>query len=169
MAGTYYDTLFSKISPSLSSLELILREHDDDMQVWRVGAGYTMNAFTVNFVYENQQFDDVGIWRRNYSVINPRSEYEADAWQVSAAYDFGNNRIKLAYGENDADVVTESGPISGKSQHWTLGLDHKLSKRTMAYAQYAHAESDADYEADGRDYSMDEETSGFSIGLVHSF
>ncbi|WP_370738173.1 porin [Solemya elarraichensis gill symbiont] len=80
---------------------------------------------------------------------------------MGAAYDFGNNRIKVAYGENDSDRDNRS---PGESEHWAIGLDHKLSKRTKAYAVYANADGEND-----RQGPETQDLSGFSLGLMHSF
>ena len=152
---------------------------------WRVGAGYTINAFTFNAVYENQK-----------DGVYSNATYDRDIWQISAAYDFGNNRIKFAYGENKSDgtysdsmtefpVLTEYHSSEDfESKNWAIGLDHKLSKRTTAYIQYAAAEStsvseSSEYREDlqntGRwaqedsGWKTDYDISGFSMGLIHNF
>ena len=141
---------------------------------WRIGAGYTINAFTVNAVYENQE--------SSWSGVNE----DNDVWQISGAYDFGNNRLKVAYGENKGDY--NCGMYCGydsKRKSWAIGLDHNLSKRTKAYIVYAQADNSVDYDhppidelpndlvrvrvssLSFEDPNMD--VSGFSMGLMHSF
>ena len=142
--------------------------------MWRVGAGYTINAFTFNFVYENQEIGDFDV--DNYYGAS----WDADIWQISAAYDFGNNRIKAAYGEHDATMVGEGITFDwtdeAKSTHWAIGLDHKLSKRTTAYAQYAEAKADSikstgrlDGQVERVEHSPGGKKNGFSMGLIHNF
>ena len=135
---------------------------------WRVGAGYTINAFTVNAVYENQESKESNvIWT---------SSQENDVWQISGAYDFGNNRIKAAYGENSGEWRCRESFIclfapdhNEKIKAWAVGIDHKLSKRTTAYAVYADNDYSRDpvYEEWGDD--ANQQISGFSMGMIHNF
>jgi len=110
---------------------------------WRLGLGYTANGFHVGFIYEER--DD----------IEADSDWDADSWQLSASYTFGNNVIKAAYGEEDDDYY-------GDAELFSIGLDHKLSKRTKVYAAYADYDAD---EHDGYDYDYD----SFGVGIVHKF
>ena len=144
-------------------------ENDSTFKKWRIGAGYTMNAFTVNFVYENHDVGDIDKGDLYYGM-----SYEADIWQISGAYDFGNNRVKVAYGQNDASLTDDDWIDNGKSTHWAVGWDHKLSKRTTAYAQYAQAKADDVYSTERETGTKFPEgdggtISGFSIGLIHNF
>ncbi|GAB6041197.1 porin [Endothiovibrio diazotrophicus] len=110
-----------------------------DLDMWRFGIGYSMDAFKVGFVYENE---DVGA--------------DFDIYQLSAAYKFGNNVVKGMYGETDGNAL---GTI-GKGDSWGIGLDHHFSKRTKVYAQYVEIDPDA---------AGVSNTDTFSVGMVHSF
>ncbi|OOZ72547.1 hypothetical protein BOW49_10845 [Solemya velum gill symbiont] len=116
----------------------------DHVSKWRVGAGYTMNAFTLNGIYESRD-------RNNQGTQNH--------WQVQGGYSFGNNVAKAMYG------VSDSLNDSNKSS-WALGLDHKLSKRTSAYALYVDSEHNLASEM-GCDSPCAGD--GFSFGMIHNF
>jgi predicted porin len=128
-------------------------------QKWRIGVGYTINTFTLNAIYENDHSGWSG---------GPTDD-DHDIWQVSGAYDFGNNRIKAAYGENSGEHTYEFGATESKRKSWAIGLDHKLSKRTTAYAVYA----DVSNSSSGRGMVMlsspEPDVDGFSMGLIHNF
>ena len=169
---------FGGFSPALSPISGdshsdSIHEWDEPLKKWRIGIGYTINAFTLGAVYENQ--DSSGL----DSERHDRTNYEADIWQISGAYDFGNNRVKVAYGENKANLIQTDCDTcdkfhGAKSKHFAIGLDHKLSKRTTAYLVYAQADIDDIFEEDSTDSGDDRlyqggEESGFSIGLIHNF
>ena len=145
---------------------------DLDDKKWRIGAGYTINAFTVNFVYEDRDMSIVGAPE---DVSLP-----ANIWQVSGAYDFGNNRIKAAYGKYDGGLTHEGDEILSMDRtSWAIGWDHKLSKRTTAYAAYASADNDFKLhgvsetpgvaEVELPSLGVGVEVTGFSMGLIHNF
>jgi predicted porin len=138
-----------------------------DAQAWRLGLGLLDWAgFTLTAVYENQdQFNN----DRYAGVISadPASTFlipvakEADLWQIQAGYSFGNSMIKAMYGQGDYtgdDIIAggnfisiNGGPaffqrtaqeIDFKTETWSVGFDHNLSKRTKAYALYTSVDSD---------------------------
>ncbi|MCP4126751.1 MAG: porin [Gammaproteobacteria bacterium] len=118
---------------------------DADYDKWRIGLGYTANGFHAGFVYEDRDVD-------HYT--------DGDSWQISGSYTFGNNVLKAAFGEADGIINNSAmGFYVDDAEMWSVGLDHKLSKRTKVYAQYA------DYDTDTDDTDMD----AFSVGIVHKF
>jgi predicted porin len=123
----------------------ILGPADNDLETdskWRVGLGLLdWNGFTLAGVYENQD-DLFGI-----------RDADADLWQISAGYGFGNSMVKGFYGNNDNDLDLLD------RESWGIGFDHNFSKRTKAYVLY----TDVDYDADDLDWSA------FSLGMMHSF
>ncbi|OOZ37682.1 porin [Solemya elarraichensis gill symbiont] len=127
---------------------------------YRVGAGYTMNNLTVNGVFEHRvrDFGDISFWAYDQEL-----EAESDIWQVSAVYTFGNNALKVAYGQGDMSMGIGKSWDSGESfSDWfgldgtfdsigaelygeqeviSVGLEHNFSKRTKAYALYTMQEA----------------------------
>lgn len=92
-----------------------------DLDQTRFGIGYTMDAFTVNFVWENVDLDTVS---------------DTDKWVVSGAYTMGNNKIKLKYFDTEEDIANVDG------DGWALGLEHNFSKRTQAQVIYISSDHD---------------------------
>ncbi len=129
---------------------------DDDTR-WRMGLGYTSNGMHVGFVYEHQDVLMQGA--------------DAQRWQISGSYTFGNNVIKAMYGENEFDDlptfwVPGSTTFDVDVDQWAIGLDHNFSKRTKAYVVYTDVDSDINGPFLGiTEYAWD----GFSLGLVHKF
>jgi predicted porin len=130
----------------------------DTNDVWRVGAGYIMNAFTFGAVYEQSQLGLDGL-----------ETLQTNKWQVLGAYDFGNNTVKAMFGQYDPDT-DRSGLITSLRESsrnaWAIGWDHKLSVRTKVYALYADSELALH---DARDTLATGGAQGFSMGMVHTF
>ena len=124
----------------------------DDYSKWRLGLGYTANGFHVGFIYEDRDMEFVNLDADNSS------------WQLSASYTAGNNTFKVAYGEMEADddAFTAIGWGDMDAEQWTVGIDHKLSKRTKLYATY----SDYSFDDNG---NHDLDWDAFSLGIVHKF
>jgi len=115
-----------------------------DDEKWRLGLGWTANGYHVGFMYEDREDAD-------------GSEY--DVWQLSGSYTFGNNVLKAAYGDRDHDKYINAVDTSDDEQMWTIGLDHKLSKRTMVYGLYTDFSDDA----------ANSDWDAFSLGIIHKF
>jgi predicted porin len=129
---------------------------DDDTR-WRMGLGYTGNGLHVGLVYENQN--------------TPFKGADAQRWQISGSFTFGNNVAKVMYGENEFEDlptfwVPGSPTFDVNVDQWAIGLDHNFSKRTKAYVAYTDVDTDFDGVFIGStEYTWD----GFSLGLVHKF
>ncbi len=118
-----------------------------DDERWRVGLGYSANGIHVGFVYEDQDHPIAGV--------------DAERWQVSGSYSFGNNVIKAMVGEQDVDVsnrgefwlgpviqgsLPDGIPITAYSGYdvtqWAVGFEHNFSRRTQAYIVYTEVDVD---------------------------
>ncbi len=115
-----------------------------DLTQWRVGLGYNGGDWKVGGVYENMNLDNAA---GGPDII------DADKWEVSGAYNFGNNTVKAKYFD-----VSDDRNSAGDHDGFAIGLDHNFSKRTQVYAQYV-------------DSSFDnaEDTTVWGIGLNHNF
>jgi len=135
---------------------------NDDFQKWRVGLGILdWNGFSLTGIYED---------RMNTNFVE---DYDTSSWEVQAAYAFGNNEIKAAYGSQDRDLDDLVGgaqanteiagidlgtDIDGDVTQWSFAYDYNFSKRTKAYVLYNNVDDD---------YLPDWD--GFSLGVVHKF
>lgn len=134
----------------------------DSVKAWKIGAGYTFDAFTINGVYEKITSSIGGIDTLGHKNYN-----------LGGIYKFGNNDVKLSYtvaGNTGATVNTGAKMIG-------LGFDHNFSKTTSVYAQYNRISNDA-----GAAYGFNtnattaaqlgvlgQKTSGYMLGMKHAF
>lgn len=104
---------------------------------WKVGVGYTMDAFTINGVYEKTS-DNFGVLvaaPAGTDILGHRSYY------LSGKYSFGNDAVKLAYTDMGDRNMAGGGANTGAKQ-WALGYDHNMGKRTTLYALYTRLNND---------------------------
>jgi len=131
----------------------------------KVGFGYKMDAFKVNFAYEKTS-DNLGALGAN--------KYGHSAYYLAGQYNFTSiDAVKLAYGK-----VNQIGATANSSANqFSLGYDHNLSKRTKVYAIYTSLKNGA-----GTNNGFSQSTaaaasnSGFgtspsvlSLGMSHAF
>jgi len=91
----------------------------------KVGFGYKMDAFKVNFAYEKTS-DNLAALGAN--------KYGHSAYYLAGQYNFTSiDAVKLAYGKSN-----QIGALANSSANqFSLGYDHNLSKRTKLYAIYS--------------------------------
>ena len=135
-----------------------------DEKAWKLGAGYKVDQFAVNGVYEKTS-DNLGSTGAGHKAY-----YLAGTFNATA-----NDAIKLAY--TKANKTGDGNATDTGAKQWAVGVDHNLSKRTTVYALYTKLdnETNANYSlgtvstgavaANG--FSAD--PSAFSLGLRHSF
>lgn len=138
---------------------------DKSEKAWKLGLGYKMDVFKVGFVYEKTSDDN---------SATGTEKFGHNAYTLNGGYSFGNNEAKIAYTRaGDVASVSDTG-----AQQWTVGLDHKLSKRTKLYALYTNLNNQSNgswgltssgatgaLKANGLNATQ----SAFSLGMVHSF
>ncbi|HBA90996.1 MAG TPA: hypothetical protein DCZ08_04225 [Anaerolineaceae bacterium] len=103
---------------------------------WKVGAGYTMDALTVNAVYERTT-DNLGSAANalfGTALAADTDVFGHNSWYLSGKYSFGNDAVKLAYTKMD-NMNAALGADTGAKQV-SVGYDHNLSKRTSLYGLY---------------------------------
>ncbi|MEI7455849.1 MAG: porin [Nitrosomonadales bacterium] len=93
---------------------------------WTVSAGYKVDAFEVNGVYEKTS--------DNYGILNGAAGNNAlghSAYYLSGKYNIGAGAVKLAYTKAGVNALANTG-----ATQVSVGYDYSLSKRTMVYATY---------------------------------
>lgn len=132
----------------------------NDESAWRLAGGYDFGAGKVNALW--QRMNDIG------GTNNDRT-----TWGLGASFKVGSGAAKVQY--------TRAGDVSDTSNTganmWSLGYDHNLSKRTVAYAAVARTSNDsaakfsayAGGHGDNPGIMAGENGTGFSLGLNHSF
>lgn len=89
----------------------------------KLGFGYTQDAFSVGAIYETTS-DDLGVAKADL--------YGHSTIYVSGKYNLASGSVKAA--------ITQAGKLGNAAntdaQQLSLGYDHNLSKRTIAYVLY---------------------------------
>lgn len=106
---------------------------------WKIGASYTIDAFTINGVYEKTKDDFGGVAALGTGALAAGSNVLGhSAYYLSGKYAFGSNALKLAYGKANSGVTANTG-----AKQVSVGFDHNLSKRTTVYALYSQLSNDS--------------------------
>ncbi len=146
-----------------------------DESIWRVAGSYKIGDFKVLASYSD------------ISDANGLKGKDNNIWTLGGTYTMGNNVIKLQYGNRDdydnwkdATNTKVSGKNTGADM-WTIGLDHKMSKRTTAYVAYSAMNNDnnstsTSWAVNSPEGSAGVNTSGkyqdadsFAVGIIHKF
>lgn len=141
---------------------------NDKTTAWKIGGSYSMDAFTVNAVYEKLTFTRAGT-----DLVNEGNWYLAGKYNLTA-----NDAIKLAYtvgGKNNNLSAVQVANTDAKQT--SIGYDHTLSKRTSVYALYSKLSngSAANYtfsqatSAANANGGIGSSPSVFSLGMKHAF
>jgi len=120
---------------------------NDKLKAWKLGGGYTMDAFTVNAAYE-----------KTSNTLGGVSAAGQNNWYLGGKYSFGNDAVKLAY-TRAGDM--QATPNSGAKQ-WALGYDHSMSKRTTLYALYTRLDNST-----GSSYGLTAASTGATVGVAN--
>lgn len=135
----------------------------NDETDWRLAGSFKMGAMKAVAMYTDVS-DGNGTQGNDYAV-----------WQIGGAFDFGSNTVKLQYAERDEGV---SNADDGANV-FAIGLEHKMSKRTMVYVDYGRLDNDkgsnigfmskigngSGTPQGGAGTSPD----GFGLGIIHKF
>lgn len=121
-ASVAYEAHNSGSAPGTIGLGAGLKE-----TAWKVGAGYTVDAFTINGVYEST----------NDNFAAGVNQLGHKAYYLSGKYNFGTNAVKVAYGKAGNNATANTG-----ARQISVGIDHNLSKRTSVYALYTQLSND---------------------------
>lgn len=137
---------------------------NDKVKAWKLGGGYTMDAFQVNAAYEHTSNTIAGV-----SMLGQNNWYLSGKFNVNA-----NDAVKLAYtSAGDVQATTNTG-----AKQWALGYDHNLSKRTTVYGLYTRVSNDmgAAYTfstqgstGGGAVVAAGQNPSAWSFGMKHTF
>ena len=142
---------------------------DHDATAWKLGGGYSMDAFAVNAVYEHTTGD-----------LGFGDKLDQNNWYLAGKFSFTpNDAVKLAYTSAGKTHGGTTAEITDSDAHqWSVGYDHNLSKRTMVYALYTKLDNkaNADYAlglrngmTGGASGGFESDPSAFALGIKHSF
>jgi len=135
----------------------------DDEKDYRLVASYKAGAFKVAGAYTDINNGN-GVKDQDYNV-----------WLISGQYTFGNNTIKAQYVDKSEGLSNSDDD----AQNWAIALDHKMSKRTMAYVEYGQLNNGKgsalnSYQRTGSGVGMGspaagKDPSGLAVGIIHKF
>jgi len=131
----------------------------DDQEKWRIFASYKIGDFMVGGMYQDIEGD------------GNLQDVDADVWRINGTYTFGNNELKIAYqaGEVDDDRTASAAYDSPEYDTFTIGLDHRLSKRTELYAIYTQTDTNGDAKNAASLGAGTDDWDAISFGMVHDF
>ena len=136
---------------------------NDKLKAWKLGAGYKMDAVTVNAAYE-----------KTSNTLGGASAAGQSNWYLGGKFNMNaDDALKLAYTRaGDMQATSNTG-----ARQWALGYDHNLSKRTTVYAIYTRLSNDT-----GSSYGLstagstggvagiaNQDPSAWSFGMKHTF
>jgi len=130
----------------------------ENQTVMRLGASYKMGDAKL-----------VGSYTSVSDVMGVKGN-DGKTYSLGLAYGFGANTAKIQYSALNADgTKTDADNI-------TVGIDHKMSKRTSVYAQYSATSNDANAnvaawakEGNSTGVAAGDDNAAFSVGIVHKF
>jgi len=143
---------------------------NDKFKAVKLGVGYKFDALQVNAILEQTDYTNAN------GAVDTVGRTD---WYLAGKYSFNSSdAIKLAYAKAGNSNNLGAGVANGANQV-SIGYDHKLSKRTMVYAQYSRVNNDT-----GASYTLSKagstagaqaltgsgaNPSAFSLGMRHSF
>ncbi|HEU0219847.1 MAG TPA: porin [Gallionella sp.] len=140
---------------------------------WKLGLGYTMDAFTLGFAYEKTSDNLCTTVAAGGCAAVGADRYGHNAYYLSGNYKMGMNAAKFAYGKAGQLASTAN---TGANQ-FSLGYDYGLSKRTKLYAIYSRISNKvaSDYgfsqstASTGTVNNIGSSPSVVSLGMQHNF
>jgi predicted porin len=140
----------------------------ENPSAWRLGGSYAFGPAKVGAMWQKVSNTDV----------TTTVDVNRTAWTLFGTYAFGMETVKLAYTQVGQMMNDSNGVADTDANLLALGIDHKLSKRTSAYAQYTALtnENAAQFALGGVSGYGDAVTPGvgkdpsaFSVGMIHKF
>lgn len=128
--------------------------NNDGNKQWSLGASYNFGVAKAFGTYQSAKFDTAGDKYKTYSL--------GVAVPVSAA-----GTVVASYAvSKDSNLATDTG-----AKGYTLAYTHGFSKRTTGYAGYTVLDGRKDQAVNlgGVTAGLDKKSSGFALGLRHSF
>ncbi len=151
----------------------------ENESAWRAGASYKFGDFKVAATYTDIS-NALGLDGKDTSI-----------WSLGGSYTMGNNVLKVQYASRDeyddwkddtGAKVINSGKDTGADM-WSIGLDHKMSKRTTVYAAYATTDNEKNSSSTSWSAANSsnkgsagvnsqgnfQDADSFAVGIIHKF
>ncbi len=146
-ADTYADSMSASIEFSNDQFYAALA-YDSDIEkldgsdTLRLSLQAKFGALTLGALWQSAEYDNATF---------ATGEDSEDGYSVSAAYKIGSETVKIQYSASDEKLVG--------GEMISLGIDHKLSKKSKLYAFYTDIQAD----------DATKEKSYFGVGMEHKF
>ena len=134
---------------------------DDQSDTWKLGGGWTMDAFTLNAEVEGTTYKSVG-----FTDNTGMNFYLGAKFAISGA-----DSVRFAYtshGETEGGGVVKAKNNDGATQY-AIGYDHSMSKATSVYVSYVKTSANDGYNAGTTAYTAGADPSAISLGVKHAF
>ena len=102
----------------------------EDDTGWTVKGGWNFGFVDVGLAYERMEY-----------ALAAGGEREQTQWGVALAFPIGQGAIRASYAVAE-DGETPAGEINNGAKEYTIGYDHRLSKRTTVGVGYAIIKND---------------------------
>jgi predicted porin len=124
-----------------------------DVDAYNVGASYDFQVVKVSAGYY-------------YGKIEQVAPFTATGWLVGAVVPIGATQLKMSYSSYGTDVLDDP-----RGDKLAVGAVYSLSKRTSLYGTYAYLRNSggASYSLNNAITETDRHSSGFDLGIKHTF
>ncbi|MBS0452775.1 MAG: porin [Proteobacteria bacterium] len=124
-----------------------------DIEAVNVGASYDFQVVKISAGYYHDEIKQI-------------SPLTATGWLLGAVVPLGATQLKMSYSSYGTDAAGDP-----RGDKLAVGFLYSLSKRTAAYGTYAylHNSGGASYALNGSITAPDRHSSGFDLGIKHSF
>lgn len=149
----------------------------------KFGVGYTFGNTTLNFIYENLDYET------NNSAVGAVTDYDRDAFYINLLHKIGAWTVRASYGHADEGDCSANGIACDSDElgadAYTVGASYSFSKRTDVYALYVYVDTDdlSSYNfginalgnpatpggATAGTVGVGSAASGFGLGIRHTF
>lgn len=145
-------------------------------KVWGVAAAYGLTKFTQTATTGDAEAWNIGGhwdfgWARLSAgyfkdKIESTGGLKADGWIIGAAIPFRVDQIRVAY-----STYGTNAPGDPETRKLAVGYVYNISKRTAAYATYAHVDNrgGASLALGGSSTAPNRNSDGVDLGIKHSF
>jgi predicted porin len=168
MAGKVWSSFASYEKTANESTTVFSTDGDENVNAWDIGGTVSVGNLGLTAYY----FDSEGMGSRLlgeqafYSDAGKMRARDVDGGYVQATYVIPTGtKLGLAYGVNNTDKASNESDseLVKKSDRWTIGAYHPLTKHLNLVAEYNKIESEA------HDATKDAEQDTFSIGAILFF
>ena len=136
----------------------------NDSSVWNLGGAWSIGPAKISLGYEKTH--DKG-WKLGSIKSGKRSSQ--DNWILGLVYQMGAGRINASFSYMDIDHSSQWNG-SKDIKKYSLGYEHKLSKRTTLYGMVAWSDFEDGQVADFyRGSDKNDSVTGIQVGITHKF